>query len=78
MKRKYITYGCGKRGSKMYVVSMYRTPFKNWKVKVEPCDVYGSAVFDAVAWEIFDSWFAARRYFKQQYREFDKYVNSGR
>ena len=78
MKKRYVTYGQGKYDLKIYVISMQRIAFRNWEVKVEPCDIYGDAVSDAIVWDSFGSWIAARRYFKCQYKEFDKYVNDGR
>lgn len=75
VKTKYVTAGYGDCGPKMFVLIMYRTEHGSWKVEVSPCDSYGSPISDPVAWDIFLTWWEARKYFKQQYREFNRYVN---
>lgn len=74
---KYVNYGHPILGTHMYLITMYKTGFSNYKVEVLPCDIHGNVVSDAVAWDLFDSWFMARRYVRKQYKEFYRYVNSG-
>lgn len=75
---KYVNYGHPKYGIHMYVITMYRTEHGNYKVEVLPCDTNGQAVSDAVAWDMFYSWWDARKYVRKQYKEFYEYVNSAR
>ncbi len=75
---KYVNYGHPRYGIHMYVITMYRTERGSYKVEVLPCDTYGSAVSDAVVWDIFPSWWDARKYVRKQYKEFYRYVNEGR
>lgn len=75
---KYVNYGNPKWGIHMYVITMFRTEHGNYKVEVLPCDTHGYPVSDAIAWDIFPSWWGARKYVREQYKEFYRYVNSGR
>lgn len=75
---KYVRYGNPHEGIPMYVITMYRTEHGSYKVEVLPCDTYGYVVSDAVAWDIFPCWWDARKYVRQQYKEFYKYVNERR
>ena len=51
MKVKFVTYGNGKRGPKMYRVLRYHDDYRDWVVEVCPCDTNGNAVSDPVAWD---------------------------
>lgn len=75
---KYVNYGNPRWGIHMYVITMYKTEHGNYKVEVLPCDTCGHPVSDAVAWDIFCSWWDARKYVRKQYKEFYRYVNDGR
>jgi hypothetical protein len=75
---KYVNYGHPVCGIHMYVITMYRTEHGSYKVEVLPCDAYGHIVSDAIAWDIFPCWWDARKYVRQQYKEFYKYVNERR
>lgn len=72
---KYVNYGHPHYGTHMYVITMYRTEHGNYKVEVLPCDTYSSAISDAVAWDIFLTWWDACKYVRKQYKEFYHYVN---
>ena len=73
---KYVNYGHQKHGVHMYVITMFRTEHGNYKVEVLPCDINGTVISDAVAWDMFCSWWDARKYVRQQYKEFYRYVNN--
>lgn len=75
---KYVNYGNPRWGVHMYVITMYKTEHGNYKVEVLPCDTCGHPVSDAVAWDIFCSWWSARKYVRKQYKEFYRYVNERR
>lgn len=62
----------------MYVITMFRTEHGSYKVEVLPCDIYGNPISDPVAWDIFPTWWGARKYARKQYKEFYRYVNEGR
>lgn len=72
---KYVRYGNPHEGIPMFVITRYKTPHHFWKVEVLPCDSYGSPVSDAVAWDILPCWWDAVKYTRQQYKEFNRYVN---
>lgn len=74
---KYVNYGHPKYGIHMYVIVMYRTEHGNYKVEVSVCDNCGTPVSDPVAWDMFCSWWDARKYVRKQYKEFYRYVNGG-
>ena len=73
---KYVNYGNSTYGTPMYVITMYRTDHGYYKVEVLPCDMYGKVVSYPVVWDMFLTWWEARRYVKQQYKEFHRYVNN--
>ena len=75
---KYVNYGHPTRGIHMYAITMYRTERGSYKVEVLPCDTYGHIVSDAIVWDMFPCWWEARKYVRQQYKEFYKYVNERR
>ena len=75
---KIVRYGHPKYGIAMYVITMYRTDRGSWKVEVLPCDNCGFPISDAVAWDMFCSWWDARKYVKKQYKEFYAYCNERR
>ncbi len=72
---KYVRYGNKNTGIAMYVITMFQTDRRNWKIEVCVCDCYGKVASDPVAWDMFPDWWSAYRYFRKQYKEFDKYVN---
>ena len=72
---KYVNYGHPRTGTHMYVITLFRTDRGSWLVEVLPCDTYGKAVSDAIAWDIFPSWFAAYSYLRKQYKIYYEYVN---
>lgn len=74
---KYVNYGNPKHGIHMYVITMFKTEHGSYKVEVLPCDTYGHPVSDTIAWDIFCSWWDARKYVRKQYKEFYRYVNGG-
>lgn len=73
---KYVNYGDPRDGIHMYVITMFKTEHGNYKVEVLPCDTYGHPVSDPVAWDMFLDWWSARKYVRQQYKEFYRYVNN--
>ena len=75
---KYVNYGHPIHGIHMYVITMYHTEHNSYKVEILPCDTQGTPISDAVAWDIFPYWWGARKYVRQQYKEFYKYVNERR
>ena len=75
---KYVRAGYGPESPIMYVIIMNRTEHDNWKVETCPCDHTGSPISDPVFWDIFSSWFTAKRCMDQQYKEFHDYANKGR
>ncbi len=72
---KYVNYGHPKYGIHMYVIVMNRTEHGNYKVEVSVCDNNGTPVSDPVVWDMFCSWWDARKYVRRQYKEFYRYVN---
>ena len=75
MKVKFITYGQGKWGPKMYRVLRYKEDGRGWVVEVCPCDTNGDAVSDPVAWCDGLTWWSAMVLFWEWYDEFDRFVN---
>lgn len=75
---KYVRYGNPQSGIPMFLITRYRTYHHSWKVEVLPCDMYGAPVSDAVAWDIFPTWWDAHKYVRKQYKEFYEYCNRGR
>ena len=75
---KYVNYGHPRYGIHMYIIVMNRTDRGNYKVEVSVCDNHGTPVQDPVAWDIFPSWWSARKYVRKQYKEFYRYVNGRR
>lgn len=75
---KYVNYGNPKYGTHMYVITMFRTDGGSYEVEVKPCDTCGCPVSDAVTWDIFPSWWSARKFVREQYKEFYRYVNEVR
>lgn len=74
-KVRFVRAGHGPDSPIMYVIIMNRTEHGNWKVETCPCDNTGSPVSDPVFWNIFSSWFAAKHYMNQQYKEWFEVVN---
>lgn len=74
-KVKYVRHGHGPDSPVMYVIIMNRTEHGNWKVETCPCDHTGLPVSDPIFWDIFLSWFAARRCMNQQYKEWFEVAN---
>ncbi len=72
---KYIRYGNPKTGIAFYVITMFKTERRNYKVEVIPCNDCGLAISDPVAWDIFPDWWSAIKYFYKQYKDFYDYVN---
>lgn len=72
---KHVSYGKSFSKKPIYVISMFKTEHGNWKVEVSPCDINGFAVSDPVAWDMFPTWWDARKYVSKKYKEFYKYVN---
>lgn len=75
---KYVNYGNPHWGIHMYAITMFKTEHGNYKVEVLPCDTCGHPVSDAVVWDIFPSWWSARKFVREQYKEFYRYVNEVR
>lgn len=75
---KYVNYGSPRYGISMYIIVMNRTERGNYKVEVSVCDSAGTPVSDPVAQDILPTWWDARKYVRQQYKEFYHYVNDGR
>ena len=73
-KIKYVTYGWGKDGPKMYGVLMIKSD-RGWVVEVWPCDTHGSQVSDPIEWDDGLSWWSARKLMNKWYAEYDRYVN---
>ena len=72
---KYVRAGHGPESPIMYTVIMNHTEHWNWVVEVFPADHAGAAVSDAIEWDIFSSWFAAKCYMWKKYREYSRLVN---
>ena len=72
---KYVNYGHPLFGPHMFVIVMFKTEHGNYKVEVRPCDENGFAISDSVSWNIFPTWWEARKFVYQQYKEFYRYVN---
>ena len=75
---KLVRYGHPNKGIPMYVISMFRTEHRSWKVDVTVCDNYGTAISAPVFWDIFPCWWDAHKCVGKQYKEFYKYVNERR
>lgn len=74
-KVKYVRHGRWFDGPVMYVIIMNHTERGSWKVEICPSDHHGTLVSDALEWDIFPDWWAARSYMNQKYREYSKLVN---
>ena len=74
-KLKYVTYGFGSEGPKMYGVLRIKSD-RGWVVEVWPCDTNGSQVSDPIEWQDELGWWSAVKLFWQYYSDYDKYVNS--
>ena len=75
---KYVRAGHGPESPIMYTVIMNHTEHWNWVVEVFPADHAGAAVSDAIEWDIFSSWFAAKYYMWKKYREYCEITNNRR
>ena len=75
---KYVNYGHPRHGIHMYAIVMNRTERGNYKVEVSVRDNTGTPVSDPVVWDMFLTWWEARKYVRQQYKEFYQYVNEKR
>ena len=75
---KYVRAGHGPESPIMYTVIMNHTEHWNWVVEVFPADHAGAAVSDAIEWDIFSSWFAAKCYMWKKYREYCEITNNRR
>lgn len=75
---KYVNYGHPRYGTHMYIIVMNRTERGSYRVEVSVCDCAGAPVSDPVAWDIFPTWWDARKYVRKQYKEFYRYVNERR
>lgn len=71
----YITYGMSKDGPKLYKITLYRSEMKYWLVEICPCDANGNVVSDPIEWDIFRTKWSAKKYMKQLYKEYERYVN---
>lgn len=76
-KLKYVTYGYGDSGPKLYGVLMIKSD-RGWVVEVWPCDIYGAQVFDCIEWNDELSWWSAYKLFRKWYKEYDAFVNYSR
>ena len=74
---KYVTYGLGNDGPKMYGILMIKSD-RGWVVEVWPCDAHGAQVADPIEWDDGLTWWSARKLFYQWYAEYDKYINGRR
>ena len=74
-KMKYVTYGLGNEGPKMYGVLMIKSD-RGWVVEVWPCDICGSQVSDAIEWKDELNWWSAIKLFYKYYKEYNQYVNN--
>ena len=74
-KLKYITYGIGSSGPKVYGVLRIKSD-KGWIVEVWPCDINGSQVSNPIEWQEELRWWSAVKLFWKYYRDYNKYVNS--
>ena len=74
---KYVTYGLGNDGPKMYGILMIKSD-RGWVVEVWPCDTRGAQVSDPIEWDDGLTWWSARKLFYQWYAEYDKYINGRR
>jgi hypothetical protein len=75
MKVKFVTYGYGKHGPKLYRILRYKDEHRRWVVEVCPCDINGNAVSDPVVWNDGLTWWSAMVLFWDWYNEFDCFVN---
>lgn len=74
---KYVRHGHGWDNCPvMYTIVMNHTEHWNWVVEVFPADHVGAAVSDAIEWDIFSSWFAAKYYMWKKYKEYNVLVNN--
>ena len=74
---KYVAYGLGNDGPKMYGILMIKSD-RGWVVEVWPCDAHGAQVSDPIEWDDGLTWWSARKLFYQWYAEYDKYINGRR
>ena len=74
-KVRFVRAGHGPDSPIMYVIIMNRTEHGNWKVETCPCDHQGSPVSDALEWDIFSGYWAARSYMNQKYKEYFELAN---
>jgi hypothetical protein len=75
MKVKFVTYGNGKLGPKLYRVLRYHDSYRGWVVEVCPCDTNGNAVSNPVSWDWELGWWSSLLLFWQWYDEYDRFVN---
>lgn len=73
-KLKYVTYGKGDQGPKMYGILRIKSN-KGWVVEVWPCDMNGTQVSDPIQWDDELGWWSARKLMNKWYAEYDQYVN---
>lgn len=76
-KIKYVTYGLGSNGSKMYGILMIKSD-RGWVVEVWPCDIHGAQVSDPIKWNDELTWWSARKLMNKWYTEYDQYINGRR
>ena len=74
-KMKYVTYGLGNEGPKMYGVLMIKSD-RGWVVEVWPCDIRGSQISDTIEWRDELNWWSAIKLFYKYYKEYNQYVNN--
>lgn len=73
---KYVKAGYSYDSPIMYVIVQNKTSYGSWKVEVFPCDLQGCPVSDAVAWDIFPTWWESYKYIYKQYKKFHQFVNN--
>ena len=73
-KIKYVTYGFGNDGPKMYGVLMIKSD-RGWVVEVWPCDINGTQVSGPIEREDELNWWSAIKLFYRWYKDFDKFIN---
>ena len=74
-KLKYVTYGKGDQGPKMYGILRIKSN-RGWVVEVWPCDINGTQVSDAIEWKDELDWWSAIKLFYKYYKEYNRYVNN--
>lgn len=74
-KVRYVRHGHGPDSPIMYVIIMNHTEHGSWKVEVCPSDHRGSPISDALEWDIFSGYWAARSYMSQKYKEYFRMFN---